>query len=160
MRVTTCCFCISLKTGCIIISIFYVMTSLMLIVPLYDILVVDEEDVTEKYGVKPEDPIIRGILWTFLAIIILHDIVSLVHVEGVMKEIRAIVLIWIIVDILFLAALAPGIISLRLYLGPRKFMAEIGKRVDWFIVDLAFLIVVKSFYSDLKERQNNDAESV
>lgn len=44
------------------------------------------------------------------------------------QEIRAIVLIWIIVDAVFLAAVVSGM-SVRLFLDPRKFVASIGKRI-------------------------------
>jgi hypothetical protein len=44
------------------------------------------------------------------------------------QEIRAIILIWIVVDAVFLAAVISGM-SVRLFLDPRKFMASIGKRI-------------------------------
>lgn len=44
------------------------------------------------------------------------------------QEIRAIILIWVIVDAVFLAAVVSGM-SVRLFLDPRKFMASIGKRI-------------------------------
>jgi hypothetical protein len=44
------------------------------------------------------------------------------------QEIRAIVLIWIIVDIIFLTAVLSAM-TLRLFVGPREFTASIGKRL-------------------------------
>ena len=44
------------------------------------------------------------------------------------QEIRAFVLIWIVVDAVFLVAVVSGM-SVRLFLDPRKFMASIGKRI-------------------------------
>jgi len=44
------------------------------------------------------------------------------------QEIRAIILMWIIVDAVFLVAVISGM-SVRLFLDPRKFMASIGKRI-------------------------------
>lgn len=163
MRVSSCCCCFSLKTGCIIISVYYVILSLLLLISssmdLYDILITDEADVKKDDDGKMKDPVIRGMLWTFLAVIGLHIVMSFVLLVGAMKEIPAMVFIWLIANTIFLVAVMSGM-SVRLFLDPRKFMSSIGKRIFSIIVGVYFLIVVKSFHRDLKERQANNAEPV
>ncbi|KDR06603.1 uncharacterized protein LOC110840519 isoform X3 [Zootermopsis nevadensis] len=158
MKVSSCCCCFSLKTGCIIISAYYIIVSLLLLVSssmdLYGILTTDEDGPD-----KGKDPIIRGMLWTFLLIIGLHVLVSFVLLAGAKMEVPAMVLVWIIANIVFLVAVVSGM-SVRLFLDPRKFLASIGKRIFSIIIGIYFLIVVKSFHTELKERQANDAEHV
>ncbi|XP_023702806.1 uncharacterized protein LOC111862007 isoform X2 [Cryptotermes secundus] len=125
---------------------------------LYDILITDEADV-KKDDEKMNDPVVRGMLWTFLAVIGLHILMSFVLLVGAMKEIPAMILLWCIANTVFLVAVVSGM-SVRLFLDPRKFMASIGKRIFSIIVGIYFLIVVKSFHRDLKERQANNAEPV
>ncbi|XP_069679597.1 uncharacterized protein [Periplaneta americana] len=158
MRVNSCCCCFSLKMGCMIIAMYYAVVSTYLLISsaidLHDIL--NDQSVNET-SKKAKDPIIIGLLWTFLGVMGLHIVMSLLLLLGAVKEVPVILCLWLAANVVFLVVVVSGM-TVRIFLNPKRFLSSIGKRIFSVVLGVYFLVVVKSFHRELRERR--EAEPV
>ncbi|KAJ4451372.1 hypothetical protein ANN_02834 [Periplaneta americana] len=118
-------------------------------IDLHDIL--NDQSVNET-SKKAKDPIIIGLLWTFLGVMGLHIVMSLLLLLGAVKvslspctctlvtllnhykarcftqEVPVILCLWLAANVVFLVVVVSGM-TVRIFLNPKRFLSSIGKRI-------------------------------